>query len=155
MANAKFKVAEEGPAVVSLVELRRQRALEEMERQRLEAEKRDAKLMEDLARANFSIREANYALARHLAHVASPSKIIRRISRAMRVPVIEIMGESRNKKVVLARQACVYWMCRQTLYSLPRIGSFIGGKDHTTVLHAKRTYVAKRAKMGRTLREVR
>ena len=35
-----------------------------------------------------------------------------------------------------------------------QIGRWLGGRDHTTILHGKRAYVAKRAAQGRTLRGV-
>ena len=44
--------------------------------------------------------------------------------------------EKRNKNIVLARQVAMY-LCRElTDLSLPEIGEALGGKDHTTVLHA-------------------
>lgn len=48
----------------------------------------------------------------------------------------ELKTKKRNKTVVLPRQIAMY-LCRQlTELSLPEIGGFFGGKDHTTVLHS-------------------
>lgn len=48
-------------------------------------------------------------------------------------------GPARNRHVVLIRQTAMY-ICRELLEnkSLPIIGRFFGGRDHTTALHAHR-----------------
>jgi chromosomal replication initiator protein len=48
----------------------------------------------------------------------------------------ELVGPSRSRPLVQARQVAMY-LCRElTPLSLPRIGEVFGGRDHTTVLHA-------------------
>ncbi len=42
----------------------------------------------------------------------------------------------RNKTIVLPRQIAMYLSRDFTDFSLPEIGNFFGGKDHTTVLHS-------------------
>jgi chromosomal replication initiator protein len=66
----------------------------------------------------------------------------------------EILGTSRLRCIAWARQDFM-WRARQVrkangeeLYSLPRIGQFLGGKDHTTVLHGVRAH-AKRLREAR------
>lgn len=56
----------------------------------------------------------------------------------------EIMGQSRVRHIAHARQE-VMWMLRamEPQPSLPRIGRWIGGRDHTTCLHAIRTHQAR------------
>jgi hypothetical protein len=50
----------------------------------------------------------------------------------------DLMGHRRHKLVGWPRQVFM-WRCRhETLRSLPEIGRFIGGRDHTTVLHSVR-----------------
>jgi len=77
------------------------------------------------------------------------------ICRATKVTRKELRSNRRHRYVVLARQAVAYWTCRLTKFSLPQIGRLMGGLDHTTVLHSKTAYVAKRRRMGRTLRPAR
>ncbi|MEO0085062.1 MAG: chromosomal replication initiator protein DnaA [candidate division WOR-3 bacterium] len=48
----------------------------------------------------------------------------------------DIRGSIRTKQVVLARQVAMYLMRTVLQLSLKQIGAFIGGKDHTTVIHA-------------------
>ncbi|MCA1832635.1 MAG: chromosomal replication initiator protein DnaA [Actinomycetota bacterium] len=48
----------------------------------------------------------------------------------------ELIGPSRSRPLVQARQVAMY-LCRElTPLSLPKIGEIFGGRDHTTVLHA-------------------
>ncbi len=66
----------------------------------------------------------------------------------------DIAGQCRHRELALIRQAIMYWTARLTGMSYPAIGRLMK-KDHTTVLYGKDSYIAKRAKQGRTLREVR
>ncbi len=61
----------------------------------------------------------------------------------------------RDNTIVAARHFVMYWTLRLTAMSMPQVGRLMGGKDHTTVHHGRRSYVERRAKMGRTLRPVR
>jgi len=48
----------------------------------------------------------------------------------------DIKGKKRNRAVVYPRQIAMYLARDLTDYSLPEIGGFFGGRDHTTVLHS-------------------
>jgi len=48
----------------------------------------------------------------------------------------ELKTKRRNKTIVLPRQIAMYLSRELTDFSLPEIGGFFGGKDHTTVLHS-------------------
>lgn len=48
----------------------------------------------------------------------------------------DIKGSKRDKQIVFARQVAMYLSRELTNFSLPEIGGFFGGKDHTTVLHS-------------------
>lgn len=48
----------------------------------------------------------------------------------------EMKARRRNKTIVLPRQVAMYLSRELTDLSLPEIGQFFGGKDHTTVLHS-------------------
>ena len=54
-----------------------------------------------------------------------------------KVTVEEINGRRKTAAIVLPRQIAMY-LCRKLMdsVSLPDIGKFFGGKDHTTVMHA-------------------
>ena len=50
----------------------------------------------------------------------------------------DLLGVSRSRTLVTARQIAMY-LCRElTDLSLPKIGQEFGGRDHTTVMHADR-----------------
>jgi len=52
----------------------------------------------------------------------------------------EIYSARRYKRIVHARQEIMYEIAKRKGWSLPRIGSFLGGRDHTTVLHGIRRH---------------
>lgn len=54
------------------------------------------------------------------------------------LPVTDLLGPSRHKNVANARSTAIYLARRLTGKSLVEIGTFFGGRDHTTVLHSIR-----------------
>jgi chromosomal replication initiator protein len=52
------------------------------------------------------------------------------------VSLADIKTRRRNKTIVLPRQVAMYLSRELTDLSLPEIGIYFGGKDHTTVLHS-------------------
>ena len=48
----------------------------------------------------------------------------------------DLVGKSRKKEVVLPRQVLMYLLRDEINLSFPAIGQEIGGRDHTTVMHA-------------------
>ncbi|MFA6349996.1 MAG: chromosomal replication initiator protein DnaA [Candidatus Omnitrophota bacterium] len=48
----------------------------------------------------------------------------------------DLKTKRRNKNIVLPRQVAMYLSREMTDLSLPEIGEYFGGKDHTTVLHS-------------------
>lgn len=53
-----------------------------------------------------------------------------------KISIEDLNSSKRNKSLALPRQIAMY-LCRElTDTSLPQIGEFFGGRDHTTVLHA-------------------
>ena len=51
----------------------------------------------------------------------------------------ELIGKKKNKEIVVPRQICIYLICDILGQSVPlaSIGEFFGGRDHTTVMHAR------------------
>ncbi|MBI4407203.1 MAG: chromosomal replication initiator protein DnaA [Candidatus Kerfeldbacteria bacterium] len=52
------------------------------------------------------------------------------------VPVESITGSSRKKELVFPRQIAMYIMREEMTASYPTIGQELGGRDHTTAMHA-------------------
>lgn len=62
--------------------------------------------------------------------------IQRCIAEEFAVSLSDFKTKRRNKTVVLPRQVAMYLSRELTELSLPEIGDYFGGKDHTTVLHS-------------------
>lgn len=48
----------------------------------------------------------------------------------------QILGQSRERRYALPRQIAMYLLREETKCSFPAIGEHIGGRDHTTAMHA-------------------
>lgn len=62
------------------------------------------------------------------------------------VKVSDLKSKRRTKTVVLPRQVAMYLSRTQAGSSLPEIGAFFGGKDHSTVIHACKVVEEKKEK---------
>lgn len=49
----------------------------------------------------------------------------------------EILGKKKNKEVVEPRQLCIYLITDMLSLPLATIGNIFGGRDHTTIMHAR------------------
>lgn len=68
----------------------------------------------------------------------SPSiqTIIEAVSRYYNLRLSDLLGKRRHKSVALPRQVAMWLARRHTRHSLEEIGGQMGGRDHSTVLHA-------------------
>ena len=65
----------------------------------------------------------------------TPSLIINVVAEHFGVSIEDIVSKKRNKEIALPRQVYMY-LCRElTDVSLDSIGSNVGGRDHSTVMH--------------------
>ena len=68
----------------------------------------------------------------------APELIISVIADQYGVTQEDIISKKRSRDIALPRQIAMY-LCRElTDMSLPKIGQELGGRDHTTVIHADR-----------------
>ncbi|MCB2214178.1 chromosomal replication initiator protein DnaA [bacterium] len=65
-----------------------------------------------------------------------PDDVLDAVSQAFGVSQDRILGRERTREVALPRQVAMYLLREEGGVSLPRIGDFIGGRDHTTVIYA-------------------
>jgi chromosomal replication initiator protein len=56
------------------------------------------------------------------------------------VSVEDLKGPRRYRNFVIPRHEAMYEMVERRLWSLPQIGRFMGGRDHTTVLNGWRRH---------------
>lgn len=62
--------------------------------------------------------------------------IQKKVTEDFNLNLLEIKTKKRNRNIVFVRQIAMY-LCRElTNFSLPEIGEYFGGMDHTTVLYA-------------------
>ncbi len=66
----------------------------------------------------------------------SAKKIIEIVSDFYNVSPEDLLKQSRKKEYVNPRQIAMYIIRKELETSLPSIGEFFGGRDHTTVIHA-------------------
>ena len=65
-----------------------------------------------------------------------PSRL--NVSERTSIPLDAILGRQRRSEIAAARHEAIWRIREATKWSLPRIGQFFGGRDHTTVLHSLR-----------------
>jgi chromosomal replication initiator protein len=66
----------------------------------------------------------------------TPERIARAVADYYGVPMDALQGQKRDKAIVMPRQIAMFLMREETDVSLLRIGAELGGRDHSTVLHA-------------------
>ncbi|MDQ0674950.1 MULTISPECIES: chromosomal replication initiator protein DnaA [Micrococcaceae] len=72
------------------------------------------------------------------AQEITSSQILQQTAEYFKLSMEELCSKSRTRTLVTARQIAMY-LCRElTDMSLPKIGQELGGRDHTTVIHADR-----------------
>ncbi len=80
----------------------------------------------DTALADLSPRRTSLA----------PDEVVSMVADAFGVTVQNMVGPERRQEVVLPRQIAMYLLRVEANCSLPKIGETLGGRDHTTVMHA-------------------
>ena len=70
------------------------------------------------------------------------------------VTLEDLRSKSRTRTLTNARQIAMYLLRERTDMSLPRIGQELGGRDHTTVMHAVRKVGAQMAERRTTFNQV-
>jgi chromosomal replication initiator protein len=66
----------------------------------------------------------------------TPERIAKAVSDYYGVGMDALKGQKREKSIVVPRQIAMFLMREETDVSLLRIGAELGGRDHSTVLHA-------------------
>lgn len=92
----------------------------------------------DLSGIPLTLELAHHALADFLPQGVDlkPDDVLEAVSRAFGVSNDRILGRERTREVALPRQIAMYLLREEGGVSLPQIGDFIGGRDHTTVMYA-------------------
>jgi len=103
-------------------------------------------LIRIVAYSSLTRHQVDIDLARSVLKDAFPERSMRPISIATiqreackfyGISQAELVGNKRSQNIVYPRQIAMYLSRELTDLSLPRIGQEFGGRDHTTVMHAK------------------
>ena len=65
-----------------------------------------------------------------------PNDVLNAVSQTFGISNERLLGRERTREVALPRQIAMYLLREEGGVSLPQIGDFIGGRDHTTVIYA-------------------
>lgn len=66
----------------------------------------------------------------------TPKRLLEVVCVHFDVPMDEILGKSREQRLAHPRQVAMYLLREEAKCSFPAIGSHLGGRDHTTAMHA-------------------
>ncbi|MFC1663122.1 chromosomal replication initiator protein DnaA [Patescibacteria group bacterium] len=68
--------------------------------------------------------------------VLTPQQLLEMVAQFYEISKDDIRGNSRKKELVVPRQIAMYLMREELKSSYPNIGQVLGGRDHTTAMHA-------------------
>jgi chromosomal replication initiator protein len=97
-----------------------------------EAEMRGDSITKEAVEKSLKIESDRNGIAR----VITPNEVINTVGSFFGVGVQQIKGERRTKTVVWPRQIVMYMLRNELRLPLEEVGRLIGGRDHTTVMHA-------------------
>lgn len=100
-----------------------------------------------LKREDIDLSLAKIVLEKHVGerkiNQINVQNIIKVTSKIMAVKEKEVLGKARSMEIALARQVCMFIAKDKTNLSLSNIGKQIGGRDHSTVIHAYKNVAKK------------
>ncbi len=96
----------------------------------------DVKLAESILKDSFQEESQKFSI----------EEVQKVVAEYFHINVADLRSKTRTRSVVKPRQYAMFLIREMTKYSLPEIGDFFGGRDHTTVLHACKTVTNERLK---------
>ena len=100
-----------------------------------------------LKREDINLSLAKIVLEKHVGqkkiNQINVQNIIKTVCVIMKVKEREVLGKARSMEIALARQICMFIAKEKTNLSLANIGKQIGGRDHSTVIHAYKNITKK------------
>lgn len=73
---------------------------------------------------------------RSLKKTTTPRELIGTVSKFYDISIDDIFGKSREKRLSFPRQIIMFLLRKELKLSYPAIGQELGGRDHTTAMHA-------------------
>ena len=65
-----------------------------------------------------------------------PQKVVDLVAHYFNLSAETLLSRDRSRNIALPRQIAMYLLREEANVSLPQIGEVLGGRDHTTVMHA-------------------
>lgn len=66
----------------------------------------------------------------------NPKRVIEEVANFYEIKIDDLIGDCRKRDLVTPRQIIMYLLREELSSSYPAIGSAVGGRDHTTAIHA-------------------
>jgi len=112
----------------------------------------------ELNKLPFSLEEAK-AIIKSLTSLPrkaalSPRELLQIVAEFYGLKLQELTGGSRKKELVVPRQVAMYLLREELDASFPLIGNELGGRDHTTAMHAWRKINKEMNEEGRIKQEI-
>ncbi|MEO0236042.1 MAG: chromosomal replication initiator protein DnaA, partial [candidate division WOR-3 bacterium] len=91
-----------------------------------------------LTKSVITVDKAKELLANFISptYNVTMADLLKIVAQEFKLSVYDLKSKSRKKEIVLARQIAMYLARNVIGLSLTTIGTYFGGKDHTTVLHS-------------------
>lgn len=96
--------------------------------------------------------------AQSMKKILTPKELIATISEFYDVAIDDITGKSREKRLATPRQIIMFLLREELKMSYPAIGNELGGRDHTTAMHAHTkvgTEIENDAKLKQEIKAIR
>ena len=93
-----------------------------------------------LGKKSATLEEAHEALKENMEDIKeglTPDSIIDTVCKYFNITKNDIVGKKKNKEIVEPRMISIYLICELLDIPLVSIGKKFGGRDHTTIMHAR------------------
>lgn len=93
-----------------------------------------------LGKEKTTLEDVEEALKDHIDHNKADltaDRIIDCVCKYFSISKDDLVGKKKNKEIVEPRQICMFIICEMLDLPLTSIGELFGGRDHTTVIHAR------------------
>ncbi|MDD5043721.1 MAG: chromosomal replication initiator protein DnaA [Patescibacteria group bacterium] len=84
----------------------------------------------------------------------TPKTLIKTVAEFYDLAIEELIGKSREKRLAYPRQIIMYLMREEVQSSYPAIGQELGGRDHTTAMHAYHKIIGEIENCEKTKQEI-
>lgn len=97
-------------------------------------------------------------IVQSISRKTDSAEIINAVCKYYNLKREDIVSKKRKKELIIPRQIAIYLMRELTSKSLPQIGSIMGGKDHSTILHSEnkiKSLLKTDVELKKTINEIR